>query len=45
MVIHKIVLVNETQKTLWDFEIKMDPLMPVGRADFVFINKKKKHNI
>ena len=33
---------KETRKIFWDFEIKTDHHIPVGRSDLVIINKKKK---
>ena len=35
------VLVNDTHKLLWNFNIQMDPLIPARRPDLI-INKKKK---
>ena len=35
------VLVNETKKVLWDFEIQMDYLTSLRRPDLVKINNKK----
>ena len=36
------VLVNETQKVIWDFEIQMDHLTSLRRSDLVKINNKNK---
>ena len=36
------VLENDSQKLLWDFNIKTDHLIPVRRPDLIIINKKKK---
>ena len=33
---------NDTHKLLWDFNIKMDHLIPARRPDLIIINKKKK---
>ena len=33
---------NETHKFIWDFEIKIDPLISIRRSDLVIIKKKKK---
>ena len=35
------VFKNETHKTLWNFEIQMDDLIPVKRPDLVLFNNKK----
>ena len=36
------VLVNETRKLLWDFEIQTDHLISARRPDLIIIKKKKK---
>ena len=36
------VLEKEKQKTLWDFKIRTDHLIPVKRPNLVIINKKRK---
>ena len=36
------VLENDSHKLLWDFDIKIDHLIPARRPDFIIINKKKK---
>ena len=36
------VLVNDTHKLLWDFEIHTDHLISARRPDLIIINKKKK---
>ena len=38
----KSVLVNETNKILWDFEMQTYYLTPAKWPDLVIINKKKK---
>ena len=37
------IMENETQKLLWDFEIKTDPLTSARRPDLVKINYKKEN--
>ena len=41
----KSVLVNETNKILWDFEMQTYYLTPARWPDLVIINKKKKKKI
>ena len=36
------VLVNETYKILWDFEIQMDHLILARRPYLIIVNNKKK---
>ena len=38
----RIILENETQKPLWDFEKQTEPLLPTRRPDLVIIHKTKK---
>ena len=37
----EFILVNETHKRLWNFEIQTDYLIPVNRPDLVLITKNK----
>ena len=37
------VLVNDTHKLLWDFDIQMDHVNSAIRANFIIINKKKEN--
>ena len=39
----ELVLKNETQKILWDFEIQTDDLFPASGLNLVSINKKIKN--
>ena len=36
----EFILENETQKTIWDFEIQTNYLIPVRKEDLAIINKK-----
>ena len=36
------VLENDSHKILWDFNIRMDHLIPARRPDIIIINKKKR---
>ena len=36
------VLENDSHKLLWDFNIKMDHLIPARRPDLIKINKRKR---
>ena len=38
------VWVKETREILWDFEIRMAPLIPARKLGQVLINQKKKKN-
>ena len=40
-----LVLENDTQKLLWDFDIKTDPLISARSPDLIIINKKKSERI
>ena len=35
------VLVNDTHKLLWDFDIKIDHLIPTRRPDLIIIKKDR----
>ena len=40
-----VVLENDTQKLLWDFDIQTDHRISARRPDLIIINKKKKKRI
>ena len=37
-----IIIINDTPKLLWEFNIQTDHLIPARRSDLIIINNKKK---